>query len=114
MLSNVILSPGNNTLPIRAILNLQTITANLQSILNGTFGALDGNGNPFVSSTGNSTVCNGEHIPYFERALAGLMLSAPLDFKAALADAAAKANAGANKAVGGGGFVGRWLGNGKF
>ena len=42
------------------------------------------------------------------------MLSAPLDFKAALADAVAKANADANKTADGSGFVSRWLGNGRF
>ena len=62
-----------------------------------------------MSSAGNSTVCNGEHIPYYEKALAGLVLSAPLPFKQVLADAAAKVNAGADKTVLSTRFMRKWL-----
>jgi hypothetical protein len=73
-LQNVVLVPGNNTLPIRAIFDLKTAIQNLPAILAAESGAL-ADGNLRISASGNSTVVNGLHIPYYEAVLNSLVVT---------------------------------------
>ncbi|KAE8381650.1 hypothetical protein BDV26DRAFT_278645 [Aspergillus bertholletiae] len=74
-LDNVVLSPGNNTMPLRATLSIKTVLENLVDILGAQATALM-NGKLEISASGNSTVYNGKHIPYFEEVLNNLTLTA--------------------------------------
>jgi hypothetical protein len=73
-LDNVVLSPGNNTLPIRATVDLKTLIQNLPTILAAESNSLT-NGNILISASGNSSVYNGLHIPYYEAVLNNLFLT---------------------------------------
>lgn len=73
-LDNVALSPGNNTVPIRAIVDLKTLIQNLPTILAAEANSLT-NGNVLISASGNSTIYNGLHIPYYEVVLNNLFLT---------------------------------------
>jgi hypothetical protein len=76
-LQNVVLSPGNNTLSIKATVDLKTAIQNLPIILLSQANALK-SGNLEVSASGNSTICNGQHIPYYETVLNKLVVTAQL------------------------------------
>ncbi|KAB8217296.1 hypothetical protein BDV33DRAFT_232910 [Aspergillus novoparasiticus] len=73
-LDNVVLSPGNNTMPLRATLNIRTVLENLLDILGAQASALM-DGKLEISASGNSTVYNGQHIPYFEEVLNNLTIT---------------------------------------
>jgi hypothetical protein len=73
-LQNVVLSPGNNTVPIRAVVNIKTLIQNFGAIFAAEAGALS-NGNLIVSASGNSTVYEGQHIPYYETVLRDIVLT---------------------------------------
>jgi hypothetical protein len=73
-LDNVVLSPGNNTVAIRAIVNIKTLIQNLSTILTAEANSLT-NGNILISTSGNSSVYNGLHIPYYEAVLSNLSLT---------------------------------------
>jgi hypothetical protein len=73
-LDNVVLSPGNNTVAIRAIVNIKTLIQNLSTILTAEANSLT-NGNILISTSGNSSVYNGLHIPYYEAVLSNLFLT---------------------------------------
>lgn len=73
-IQNVVLEPGNNTLPARGILDLKAILRQLPQIISSESGALK-NGNIEISASGNSTVYNGEHLVYYEQSLNQLILS---------------------------------------
>jgi hypothetical protein len=73
-LQNVLLVPGNNTLPIRATFDIKTAFQNLPALLAAESGALT-NGNVLISASGNSTIYNGLHIPYYENILNNLVVT---------------------------------------
>lgn len=73
-INNVFLVPGNNTVPIRAIFDLQTAIENLGLIFQAELDALTA-GNVVISASGNSTVYNGVHIPYYEAILNNILLT---------------------------------------
>lgn len=73
-IENVLLVPGNNTVPIRATFDLKTAIQNLGAILQAESDALT-QGNILISASGNSTVYNGLHIPYIEAVLNNVFLT---------------------------------------
>jgi hypothetical protein len=82
-LDNLVLKPGNNTIPMfatvnqSAIIGLVTSSSNPYKDLNGLV--------PFVIS-GNSSVYNGKQLPYFTQALASNNLTVNLNVTKALAE----------------------------
>jgi hypothetical protein len=76
-INDMTLAPGNNTLPMTSFVN-QTLV--IQS--------LDSNGYITMQIVGNSSVYNGEHLPYYEQALANNKLSLQLNVKQILTDSA--------------------------
>jgi hypothetical protein len=73
-IDNVFLVPGDNTVPIRATFNLKTAIQHLGVILQAESDALT-KGNVVISASGNSTVYNGVHIPYYEAILNNVVLT---------------------------------------
>jgi hypothetical protein len=73
-LYNVTLRPGHNKVPIRATLDVPTVLSNLPEVLQSQAQALS-SGNLRIGASGNSTICYGKHIPYYEKVLNGLHLS---------------------------------------
>jgi len=71
---NVYLQPGNNTVELRATANLKTLLSNIGPILASQATALQ-LGNIEITASGNSTIYNGLHIPYFEHVLNNLTVS---------------------------------------
>lgn len=73
-LDNVKLVPGNNTLPLKANVDLQTVLRNFGPIL-----ASEGpnllSGNLVLSASGNSTIYEGHHVDYYEKVLNNLTLT---------------------------------------
>ncbi|KFY44966.1 hypothetical protein V494_01219 [Pseudogymnoascus sp. VKM F-4513 (FW-928)] len=84
-MKNVYLVPGNNTVPARGILNLKMAIQNLPAILASQTGALT-KGNIEMSASGNSTIYNGQHIPYFEKVLNSLLLTTQMPILSILMD----------------------------
>ncbi|KAJ5087917.1 hypothetical protein N7456_011533, partial [Penicillium angulare] len=74
-IENVLLKPGNNTVPLRATLDIPNAIKNIGQILESESEALS-EGDIMVSASGNSTVYDGLHIPYFEKVLNNLTISA--------------------------------------
>lgn len=75
-LSDLVLTPGNNTIPLRSIVN-QTIV--LEKVLT-TFK----DGMMPIDIVGLSAIYNGQHLPYFEKALAANTQHVTLNVGAAL------------------------------
>ena len=73
-LMNVYLQPGNNTLPLRGVLDLKTLIENLPTLIESEASALE-SGNLRLQATGNSSVFNGESITYFDDVLSRLVLT---------------------------------------
>jgi hypothetical protein len=73
-IENVFLVPGNNSVPIRATFDLKTAIQHLGVILQAESDALT-KGNVVISASGNSTVYNGVHIPYYEAILNNIFLT---------------------------------------
>jgi hypothetical protein len=73
-INNIVLVPGNNTIPIRATVDLKTCIDNLSTLLTSEAKALT-SGNVVISASGNSTIFNGQHIPYYENVLNNLVLT---------------------------------------
>jgi hypothetical protein len=73
-IENVFLVPGNNSVPIRATFDLKTSIQHLGVILQAESDALT-KGNVVISASGNSTVYNGVHIPYYEAILNNIFLT---------------------------------------
>ena len=71
---NVILSQGNNTVAIRAIVDIKTLIQNPPTILAAEANSLT-NGNILISASGNWSVYNGLHIPCYESVLSNLFLT---------------------------------------
>jgi hypothetical protein len=73
-INNVLLAPGNNTVALSATVDLKTAIENLPTLLQAEAKSLV-NGNVVVSASGNSTVFNGVHIPYYEQVLNNLVIT---------------------------------------
>ncbi|GES56847.1 hypothetical protein ATEIFO6365_0001005300 [Aspergillus terreus] len=74
-IDNVLLRPGNNTVPLRGIHDIQKAIGNLGTILSAETDALS-HGNLMLAASGHSTIYNGLHIPYFEKVLNNLTVTA--------------------------------------
>lgn len=74
-IDNVLLRPGNNTVPLRGILDIRKAVSNLGTILAAEADALS-HGNLMLAASGHSTIYNGFHIPYFEKVLNNLTVTA--------------------------------------
>lgn len=74
LIENVVLKPGNNTVDLSGRLEIGTVLDNLGTILENNAEAIR-EGNIELSASGNQTVYNGKHIPYFERVLNNLTLT---------------------------------------
>ncbi|KUJ14279.1 uncharacterized protein LY89DRAFT_736324 [Mollisia scopiformis] len=72
--------PGNNSLPMTAVLNQTAIVS-----------SLDTSGKVNVTITGTSSVYNGEHLSYYEKALASNVLVLEMNVLQILSDSAAAA-----------------------
>ncbi|KAG2417656.1 hypothetical protein HFD88_008875 [Aspergillus terreus] len=74
LIQNVVLRPGNNTVDLSGRLEISTVLSNLGQILENSAEAIR-EGSIELSATGNQTIYNGQHIPYFERVLNNLTLT---------------------------------------
>jgi hypothetical protein len=88
-ISNVLLTPGNNSIPIRATLDIKTAIENLPVIFASQVNALK-NGNVEISASGNSTIYNGKHIDYYETVLNKLVVTGQVPIIQLLIDSAAE------------------------
>jgi len=84
-IDNVLLRPGNNTVALTATANLAAIVGNLGSILSSQSTALQ-KGNIEIQASGNSTIYNGLHIPYYENVLNNLTISGQVPIVTILLD----------------------------
>ncbi|KAL4899245.1 hypothetical protein BDW74DRAFT_183988 [Aspergillus multicolor] len=75
LLPNVTLLPGNNSVGFTGKADINSALANIGPILSAQTDALK-NGEIELSASGNQTMFNGEHIPYFERVLNNLTITA--------------------------------------
>ncbi|KAL6235277.1 hypothetical protein BDW75DRAFT_230458 [Aspergillus navahoensis] len=75
LLPNVTLLPGNNSVGFTGQAEITSVLANIGPILSAQTAALK-DGEIELSASGNQTVFNGEHIPYFERVLNDLTITA--------------------------------------
>ncbi|KAL6716796.1 hypothetical protein ACLMJK_004708 [Lecanora helva] len=75
-LTNLTLAPGNNTVPMRSTVNQTLVLEQLQSTYKNGFLPVD--------IVGNSSVYEGQHLPYFEKALASVTQHVVLDVGSAL------------------------------
>lgn len=73
-LYNIVLYPGNNSLPFTGYLDIPTLIKNIIPIIGSESSALL-DGNLELSASGNSTIYDGYHIPYYEDILNNLTLS---------------------------------------
>ncbi|KAI1490909.1 hypothetical protein F5X96DRAFT_678768 [Biscogniauxia mediterranea] len=74
---DVQLQPGNNTMPFRGEVFLDTVLADFIEILRSQSGIL-GSGKLALGITGNETTINGQHVTYVEDVLNGARLSSEL------------------------------------
>lgn len=72
-------------MPLRATLNIRTVLENLLDIVGAQASALM-DGKIEISASGNSTVYNGQHIPYFEEVLNNLTITARVPIMTILSD----------------------------
>ena len=79
-IDNLVLHPGNNTVPMTSIVN-ETAVINLLLV----DGAYKDGVVPFVI-TGNSSVYNGKELPYFTEALSANNLTVSLNVSEALSE----------------------------
>ncbi|KAE9372838.1 hypothetical protein N431DRAFT_467068 [Stipitochalara longipes BDJ] len=84
-IENVFLVPGNNTVPIRATFDIKTAIQNLGVILQAESDALT-RGNVVISASGNSTIYNGVHIPYYEAILNNIFVTGEMPLIKILVD----------------------------
>lgn len=89
-LTNLTLVPGNNTIPMRSTVNQSLVLS--QIIENYQNGMLP------ISIVGNSSVFEGQHLVYFEKALSSVTQHVMLDVGKALMEIGVNASA-----LGGGG-----------
>ncbi|KAJ5106106.1 hypothetical protein N7456_002781 [Penicillium angulare] len=71
---NAVLKPGNNTVSLRGKLYIDTLVDNISEIVSSQRESLL-NGTVQLSASGNSTIYNGVHIPYYEKVLNNLTLT---------------------------------------
>jgi hypothetical protein len=72
-MQNVVLLPGNNTIPARCVVDIKGLIRNLPQIKSA--GGIK-NGDLQIATSGNTTVYNGEHLDYYEQSLRQLTLTA--------------------------------------
>ena len=84
-LANLTLSPGNNTIPMRSTVNQSLVLT--QIIENYQNGLLP------ISIVGNSSVVDGQHLVYFEKALSSVTQHVTLDVGKALMEIGVNASA---------------------
>ncbi|KKK26950.1 hypothetical protein ARAM_004353 [Aspergillus rambellii] len=84
-LENVILQPGNNSVNFTAKADIKHALDNIGSILKAEADALR-SGDIELSASGNQTVYNGVHLPYFERVLNNLTITARVPIISILLD----------------------------
>ncbi|KAI9757284.1 MAG: hypothetical protein M1835_000660 [Candelina submexicana] len=75
LLPNLILKPGNNTLDMRSTVNQSLVLSSLKLFKDGMVP---------VDIVGNSSIYNGQHLPYYEKALRANKQSITLDVGGAL------------------------------
>ncbi|KAH8425140.1 DUF3712 domain-containing protein [Aspergillus melleus] len=85
LIQNVILKPGNNTVALSGRLDIRTILQNLSKIVAAQREAIL-KGEIELSAQGNKTVYDGQRIPYFERVLNNLTLTARVPIVGVLMD----------------------------
>lgn len=85
MIDNVVLTPGNNTVSLRGSVSIEKILQNLATIIEAEKDAILG-GNIALSASGNSTVYNGAHIPYYEEVLNNLVITAQVSIVSLITD----------------------------
>ena len=73
--SDLLLKPGNNTLPMRGKIDIQTLIENLGDILTEQAEGL-AKGNLIFNATMNTTTFHGERLVNFEKAFNGVVLTA--------------------------------------
>ncbi|KAJ5278581.1 hypothetical protein N7478_003953 [Penicillium angulare] len=71
---NAVLQPGNNTVSLRGKLYIDTFVDNISEIVSSQRESLL-NGTVRLSASGNSTIYNGVHIPYYEKVLNNLTIT---------------------------------------
>lgn len=74
-IDNVFLRPGNNTVPLRGILDIQAAIQNVDKLLEAETDSLT-KGDIQLSASGQSTVYKGAHVSYYEKVLGGLTVTA--------------------------------------
>jgi len=72
---NLTIAPGNNSLPMTAVVDQTKVLS-----------SMDSDGFVEMVITGTSSVYNGQHIPYYEKALASNVLTLKMNIKQILAD----------------------------
>ncbi|KAI9036444.1 DUF3712 domain-containing protein [Aspergillus affinis] len=85
LIQNVILKPGNNTVALSGRLDIRTVLQNLSKIVAAQREAIL-KGKIELSAQGNKTVYEGQRIPYFERVLNNLTLTARVPIVGVLMD----------------------------
>ncbi|PCH06625.1 Protein of unknown function DUF3712 [Penicillium occitanis (nom. inval.)] len=85
VIDNVVLTPGNNTVSLRGSVSIEKILQNLATIIEAEKDAILG-GNIALSASGNSTVYNGAHIPYYEEVLNNLVITAQVSIVSLITD----------------------------
>lgn len=85
---NMTLKPGNNTLPMTGNLNQTALLASVNST-----GFVD------LLITGKEAIYNGEHLTYYEKALASTNLTLPMNVRQVVADSLAAASSGSSTAT---------------
>ncbi|KAK1145242.1 hypothetical protein N8T08_004395 [Aspergillus melleus] len=85
LIQNVILKPGNNTVALSGRLDIRTVLQNLSKIVAAQREAIL-KGEIELSAQGNKTVYDGQRIPYFERVLNNLKLTARVPIVGVLMD----------------------------
>lgn len=73
-IDNVLLNPGNNTIPLRGMLDIGKTLSNVATVLATEADALS-QLQVKLWASGQSVVANGLHLPYFEKVLSNLTVS---------------------------------------
>ncbi|KAJ6000851.1 hypothetical protein N7481_001260 [Penicillium waksmanii] len=82
---DILLRPGNNNVSLRGTLDIKTVLDNLEVIMEAQSDALK-DGVIELSASGNSTIYNGIHIPYYEEILSSLTLTTRVSVLGVLGD----------------------------
>lgn len=84
-IQNVILNPGSNIVPARCALDLKMALRHLRQIIASEKEALR-KGNLTISTSGNTTIYNNQHIDYYEKVLNKLTLTAQVSLMSVIVD----------------------------